>query len=338
MSFRNKALDLVELMKTRKRGVRRKDLEIRWSCAPATVRRVVQEAKVDFGLPIFFDASKGVYLCDAEKAIELPGLWFGDGELAALLGLTHWLDTQGSGILSDLLDPLRARIESMLKDRGIGLDDWRERVRLLPMASRPIQPELLISITKAVLGRKRLVLFYMGVHDPESTEREVSPQTLVRYRDNWLLDAFCHKQNALRSFALSRIKDARPLAEAAQEISRKELDRHFSEAYGIFGGRARYQAVLVFEGLAARLVESESWHPRQKLQALPGGKVRLEFPCADLRELVRDIMRYADEVTVERPEALRLALSQMIARAAQRKPDRTAKDKPPLPTRAGHME
>lgn len=338
MSPRSKTLDLIGLMRKRKRGLRRKDLELRWSCSAATVRRVVQEAKDEFGLPIFYDPSQGAYLCDTELAVELPGLWFGDEELAALLGLSHWLDAQASGILRDLLDPLRARIESMLHDREIRFADWRERIRFLPMAARAVQPGLLPPVARAVLDRKRLAFAYKGVHAAGYTQREVSPQALVRYRDNWLLDAFCHKQNALRSFALSRMKDARVLPQSASEIPRKELDRHFAEAYGIFAGRARYKASLVFEGLAARLVEGESWHPEQKLHALPGGKVRLEFPCGDLRELVRDLMRYADEVTVDGPERLRKDLADMVARAAARGLTPMRKAPEPLPKRADAAE
>lgn len=318
MSIRNKTLDFVKLVKARQGGLRRRDLEMRWSCSAATVRRVVQEAKDEFGLPVYYDASRGVYRCDPDKAVELPGLWFDDAELAALSGLTHWLDAQGSGVLRDLLDPLRDRMESMLRDRGIGMDAWRERIRFLPMAARPVPSGLLLPISKAVLDRTRLSFHYKGAHDGRYTEREVSPQSLVRYRDNWLLDAFCHTHNGLRSFVLSRMKEARALSQAALEIPRVELDRHFAESYGIFGGRARYRASLVFEGLASRLVEGERWHPKQKSQTLSDGRTRLEFPCGDLRELVRDLMRYADEVTVEGPERLRTDLAAMIDRAAAR--------------------
>ncbi len=315
----NKTLDLAHLMKTRVRGLCRRDLELRWNCSAATVRRVVQTAKMELGLPIFFNQSKGVYLCDSEKAVELPGLWFGSEELSGLISLSHWLDTLGSGVLREMLEPLRERLQDMLEQQGVRINAWRERIRFLPMGFRAVPEAVLMPIARAVLDRKRLTFAYKGVHDAAFAPREVSPQTLVRYRDNWLLDSYCHSHKGLRSFALSRMKDLHIQPSSARDIPRSELDAYFSDAYGIFSGKARYKAILVFEGLAARFAEKEQWHPKQKLRTLTDGKIRLEFPCGDVRELVRDIMRYADEVTVESPKALQDAFSEMVHKSAERR-------------------
>jgi proteasome accessory factor C len=319
MFIGERAFDLAALLKRRKSGVRRKELESLWTCSSATVHRVVKSAREGLGLPIRFDVSKHTYYLDPDQAVEMPGLWFGPEELSGLLSLSYWLDTQGSGILREMLDPLRDRLQSLLEQRGIRLAAWKERIRFLPMGSRLVPQDVLLPASRAVLERKRLAFAYRGVHDPAFAMREVSPQTLVRYRDNWFLDAYCHTRKGLRSFALSRMKGLRIEPGPAWDIPRPELDAHFSDAYGIFNGKARHKAALVFEGLAARFAETEQWHPRQRMRALEGGKVRLEFPCGDVRELVRDLMRYADEVEVEGPAELRTAFSEMVRRAASRR-------------------
>jgi proteasome accessory factor C len=319
MSLGENAFDLAALLKRRRGGIGRKDLEVRWDCSSATVRRVVKAAREGFGLPICYNTAKRSYSLDPEKALEVPGLWFGIEELSGLISLSHWLDTQGSGILREMLDPLRDRLQALLDQRNIHIEAWRERIRFLPMGTRAVPKEILLPVSRAVLERKRLVFAYRGVHDAAFVPREVSPQTLVRYRDNWLLDAYCHSHNGLRSFALSRMKNLRIGSSPARDIPRSELDAYFSDAYGIFSGKARHKAVLVFEGLAARFAETEQWHPKQRIQALPDGKVRLEFPCGDVRELVRDVMRYADEVVVESPKELQAAFSEMVRKSAERR-------------------
>lgn len=319
MAIGERVLDLATLLKRRKGGIGRKDLEIRWDCSPATVHRVVRSTREELGLPVFFDAAKRSYCLDPEKAVELPGLWFAAEELYGLISLSHWLDTLGSGILRELLEPIRDRLQRMLERHDIRIEAWRDRIRFLPMGSRPVPQDVLMPIARALLERRRLAFAYRGVRDSAFAAREISPQTLVRYRDNWLLDAYCHTHKGLRSFALSRMKDLRIQAATAQDIPRPELDAFFADAYGIFSGKARHKAVLVFEGLAARFAEMEQWHPKQKVQALAEGKVRLEFPCGDIRELVRDIMRYADEVTVQSPPALQDAFSEMVRKSAERR-------------------
>ena len=66
--------------------------------------------------------------------------------------------------------------------------------------------------SSALVQRKRLWLRYFKRSDRTESEREVSPQRLVHYRDNWYLDAWCHKRQALRTFGLDAIERSFRLA------------------------------------------------------------------------------------------------------------------------------
>src|SRR5690606_25885846 len=68
------------------------------------------------------------------------------------------------------------------------------------------------------------------------TRRLVSPQRLTHYRDNWYLDAWDHEREALRSFALDRIRQPRPGEARARDLPEAELDQHLASSYGIFSG------------------------------------------------------------------------------------------------------
>ncbi len=268
------------------------------------------------GIPVRYDGRH--YRLEEGKAIELPGFWLRTDELAALLGLSHWLDILASGVLAEHLAPIHTRMEEILQARGINPSIWKERIRLLPMHHRPHNPDILMAASHAVLLRKRTCFLYSGVKDTGSRKRDVSPQTLVRYRDNWYLDGFDHVTGKLRAFALSRMHDFEVQQKPAREISRTDLDGHFADAYGIFSGRGKRKAILVFEGLAAKLAGEERWHPKQKTRILPGGGFQLEFPCGNVLELARDVMRYANEVTVVEPEDLRLEVEAMVRKASER--------------------
>ncbi len=71
----------------------------------------------------------------------------------------------------------------------------------------------------------------------EAVEREISPQRLVHYRDNWYLDAWCHLRNDLRSFAVDAIRRAEILEQPAKNVSEKTLDDVLGAGYGIFSGQ-----------------------------------------------------------------------------------------------------
>jgi predicted DNA-binding transcriptional regulator YafY len=316
MSVTEQLQELLSMLKSRRTGVTRRDVERHLDCSPATARRHLNRLRDEHHYPVVYE--DGRYRLDGAVKVELPGVAFRPEELAALLGLVEWMEASGAGVLGDKLGPLRAQLESALADKGIPVREWRQRVRLLPQHYRRVDSDVLVTVVDAVLQRKRIILEYKGARDALHQERRLSPQRVVQYRHNWYVDAYDHGSRALRCFALSRARNVRVVAGEAREVPHEQLDAHFTEAYGIFGGRAKGKAVLVFEGEAARIVREEVWHPQQRVLELPGGHFRLEFPCGDVRELARDVMRFADEVTVESPPVLRAAVAEMVMRARNR--------------------
>jgi len=186
------------------------------------------------------------------------------------------------------------------------------------MNARALKPGVLRAVCEGLLEGRRLRIRH-GEKDKD-LERDVSPQKLVRYRDNWYLDAFCHKKEDLRHFGLSRIHSALVLKDAAKRIPASELRIHFAEAYGIFSGPAPYEAVLRFTGYAAYHVEGESWHPKEKKSRV-GESLLLRIPYGDSRELVQDILRWGDDVEVLEPKELRKEVGDKLKSAAGKYPD-----------------
>lgn len=88
----------------------------------------------------------------------------------------------------------------------------------------------------------------------------------------WYLDAWDDDKDALRSFAIDRIRRATVLPDTALDILEAQLDEHYASAYGIFGGKADKVAVLVFTAERARWVADERWHPQQEGRWLEDGR------------------------------------------------------------------
>jgi predicted DNA-binding transcriptional regulator YafY len=148
--------------------------------------------------------------------------------------------------------------------------------------------------------------------------RIVSPQRLAHYRDNWYLDAWCHSRQALRSFAVDRIRRVKVLDTPADNIPEIQLDAHFADGYGIFAGAAKHTAILRFTPQRARWVADERWHPQQQGRFLDDGAYELQIPYADSRELVMDILRHVPEVEVVAPEELRQEIRARLIAALER--------------------
>ena len=169
------------------------------------------------------------------------------------------------------------------------------------------------------MQRRRVWLRYFKRSDRSTSEREVSPQRLVSYRNTWYLDAWCHASDGLRRFALDAVQEARPLEAKARRVAVKELEAELDAGYGIYGSRgAKVQwATLRFSADAAQWVSHEEWHAAQRSRWLDDGRYELQVPYSDPTELAMDILRHGDRVEVVGDKALVASIAERLRRAAR---------------------
>lgn len=275
----------------------------------ATFKRDLEYLRDRMNASIVFDRSEGGYRFDKPNAgekIELPGLWFSEKEATALVLMQHLLDNldQG-GLISSHIDPLVEIIDGILGQSEVSAKELRKRIKVFGMSARKNSLENFEEVGNALLKRQRLQLEYYSKGKDETTSREVSPQRLIFYRDNWYLDGYCHLRKGLRSFALDGIRKAGLLIKKAEEVSEKELQENFSESYGIFSGKATQRAKLRFTPERARWVSGETWHGQQIGSFDKEGNYLLEFDYNQDPELVMEILKHGSNVEVLAPDALR---------------------------------
>jgi predicted DNA-binding transcriptional regulator YafY len=165
--------------------------------------------------------------------------------------------------------------------------------------------------------RKRVWLRYFKRSDRSTSEREVSPQRLVNYRNTWYLDAWCHASDGLRRFALDAVQEAKPLETKARNVAVKDLETELDAGYGIYSGTGTKVkwATLVFQADAAQWVAVEEWHAQQKGRWLSDGRYELQVPYADPTELAMDILRHGDSVEVKGDKSLVALIAQRLKNA-----------------------
>jgi predicted DNA-binding transcriptional regulator YafY len=309
-----------QLLKAR-RFVRTQDFLDELEVSRATFKRDLEYLRDRFHAPIVYDAEHEAYRFDdkvEDSAVwQLPGLWFTADELRALLTMDQLIAELEPGVLSELTQPLRKRLRDLLDAGDVKAGEIARRIRVLSMGARAIEPAHFRTLSTALLARKRLRLKHTRRADGDMLEREVSPQRLVHYRDNWYLDAFCHKRQALRTFAVDAIETASLLEKPAKEVSDESLDRHLKSGYGIFAGTDTQEAVLLFNPARARWVSRENWHPQQDGKLQIDGSYLLKLPYSREPELVMDILKYGADVEVLAPASLREAVATQLGNAGR---------------------
>ena len=232
----------------------------------ATLKRDLEYLRSRLGTPVEYDAQANAYRlarAGRETRHELPGLWFDESELYALL-MVHQLisELDTGGTLARHLQPLLERIRHLLG--GADAAGVMARVKIIGAARRPVPPRSFDLVAEALLLRRRLHLRYHTRGRGETGERDVSPQRLVHYRNTWYLDAWCHRANGLRRFALDAMEDAAVLPATAHDLPLEAVQAEMDAGYGIYAGGTRRWAT---DRKSTRLNSSHEWISRMPSSA-----------------------------------------------------------------------
>ena len=293
----------------------------------ATLKRDLEFLRSRMGAPIEYDRDVNGYRFGTDAGVggrqELPGLWFNESELHSLLTAQQLLaGLDSDGTLSRHLQPLLDRIHQLLGsgEGAAAAEKLLKRIKVVTALRRPVPSRFFERVSAALLQRRRLHLRYLTRGRGQVSERDVSPQRLVHYRNTWYLDAWCHRADALRRFALDAMEAAEVLEVRARDLAMKRVETEMDAGYGIYAGGQRQWAVLIFNPQAAQWASREEWHPEQQGQWLEGGAYEMRLPYVDSTELIMDVLRQGPEVCVVAPASLVQAVRDRLCAAAAQYP------------------
>lgn len=283
----------------------------------ATIKRDIEYMRDRLCAPIISDRSSHAYRLDmnaqhADRYV-LPGLWFSEAEILALLTLQHLISQlEPSNILEHHIKPLSKRLDTLLSYSDQPVEKIRERILITGLGKRSLKTSCFEQAGFALIHQKQASITYHGRSKGDVTQRIVSPQRLVYYRANWYLDAWCHLREELRSFAIDGIEKIKMLDAPCKEIPIFVIKQTLGTGYGIFSGPTVQWATLRFTPTRARWVANEYWHEQQQGEFDDMGYYLLQIPYSDHRELMMDILKYGADCEVIAPQELRLQIIEQI--------------------------
>ena len=144
-------------------------------------------------------------------------------------------------------------------------------------------------------------------------DREVEPYFLIFIEKAFYFVAYCLLRQEWRTFRTDRIIKAD--VTDRHFAARRDIDpvKYFENSWGVFSGDPVDIEVL-FKGKAARIVELGRHHPREKVTRIDESCVKYEVTVRGIEEIGRWLVGFGGEVTVIKPESLRL---EIIRRASE---------------------
>ena len=298
--------------------------------SPATLKRDLQYLRDRMDAPIVYQRDENVYRFatgtgrlggggGGASSHELPGVWFSEKELHALLTMHQLIaGLDDGGVLGRHLQPLLDKLHGMLGTSAVAAHALMRRVRIVHPAKRAVASRYFEEAVSAVLSRRRLFINYYTRSKRSESARVLSPQRLLHYRNTWYLDAWCHASEGLRRFALDAVRAARVMEEPARELPLEDVETELDQGYGVFSGVRVRWATLQFNADAAQWVAQEEWHPRQELCMQADGSLRMRLPYTEPTELVMDVLRHGANVQVLAPAELVEQIKRQVTQTLHR--------------------
>lgn len=306
--------DVHRLLKGRKTAMPLRELLDGLECSKATFFRIKRHMTDYLGAPIEYSRELGGYHYkqSAGEGYELPGVWFNEQELHALLLIKSL--AANFGVLKDLLAPIEQRFDELLGKNSVSAEQIQRHIRFLGVATRIVGNAIFMPVVSATLKQSRLHIVYQRRDSGERSSRQISPQRIINYRNNWYLDAWCHQRNALRTFSLECILETQASNEKYKSLPEQELNAYYQTSYGLFsGGKVDIATVRFCQSIAHRVAD-EQWHPDQRGKMLSSGEYEMEIPynLDSPDELIKDILAQGNSAEVIAPTSLRSIIHEAL--------------------------
>lgn len=268
-----------------------------------TAQRDIEFMRDRLGCPLVYDQTEKGYYYESET-FSLPLVYMSSSEFTSLAVARKLLQDLGGGISDEISGAIR-KITGVLQKHVAGIDDMDGIVSFHLVNYTPTPETTFSSVLEACAGRRTLTFDYSSPSRKGSVSRTVEPYHLFNYMGTWHLIAFCRLRNGIRDFRLNRIEHITMNDETFSAPQGFDFNRYFDSSFGLYKSGKRRNVVLKFGPDHARWVRDEVWHKDQKQRHLTDGSLELEFPVADFKEIIREIMRHGAGVEVLKPADLR---------------------------------
>ncbi len=289
------------------------DLAEKFEISHRQAAREIEFMRLFLGAPINYSAENNGYSYSDDN-FQFPGLWVSEEEIVSLVVARRLAAALPDRDLKKKFDLFLRKVSN---DMDLDLLRLEEKVSLKNVRYTRVDPSVFQAVLRALARGQQLAITYAPGYSGAAAQRRVDPLHLLVYMGNWHLVAWCHERRAVRDFLLSRMRAAEVLPAATSSPVRPgSIREKIEKRYGIFFDGPEQRVVLRFAPAGARLVRDQVWFPGQTVRERPDGSLLLEFPVADFREVMRDILPFGCDVEVLEPPELRRLLADTIGKMA----------------------
>ena len=286
-----------------------------WDFSRSTIGRYIEILKNDYDAPIEYDFQKnGYYYTD--PTFYLQRVMLNEGELLTLSTILPLLEQYKNTPLEESYRKLMSKLIEMLPD-SITVDSAliNNEVHFISDPITTLADGVFENVLKATKLHQTLNMEYKTARDSDYQNRLFDPYHIICQKGSWYLLGFSHHSNAIRLYAMPRMRNC-VITEKKFSIPKDfKLEDHIDIQMGAWGNSGeQFNIEIEFvKGLKTYVME-RTWHKDQIIRENPDGTVYLSFKTNQLGQTASWILSFAGGAKALNPPELR----EQIKKAAER--------------------
>jgi predicted DNA-binding transcriptional regulator YafY len=226
-------------------------------------------------------------------------------------------ETDRASLLREASTTLRAVMQPDALRRAepdIGALMEAEGIAMRPGPRPVIATGVLATLRRAILGMQLVVVRYAGSHVDQPATRILCPYGILYGGRGWLA-AHVEGLPEMRLWRLDRLVSADVLDRGFLRREDFSLPDYAAQSFGVFQEEP-FDVVLQFSPEVAEDAVRWQFHPSQRVSQDADGSVTVRFSAGSIQEMCWHLFTWGEEVTIVKPEALRVRLADLAATAA----------------------
>lgn len=295
-----------------------------WEVSAKTVQRDIDYLRDELDAPLAYDALKHGYYY-TEPSYSLPAISVSESDLFSVCVAETVLSQYRNTPLFKKLSSIFQRVRDSLPDKTSVNPAWlSERILVFPEPATRVNPAIWDTLAKAIRDSQRVRIRHESPRNKgtEVLDRTVDPYYLVSYKGEWYLSSFCHHRNSIRTFGVSRIREAAILDEPFTMMPGMTAKKMFGDQFGIVWKEDFHKVRIRFTAEVAPYIRERQWHPTQTIRDQRGGGLVLEFTTNHVNEVKDWVLSWGQNAIALGPavlvEKVKLSLKQASANYACR--------------------
>jgi len=223
--------------------------------------------------------------------------------------------------------PLRAGLESALGkiESGFGPRDrarygdliFTHLARLGPHKDYARHAGTLSAVSQACLDRRKVEVTYRATADDVAKAYRFHPYCLAWAAGELYTVGFSEFRKDIRTLRIDRISRISVTQEPFERPRDFDPEEYLLRGFGMYTEGEAEAVKIEFSGPAARTIREKEWHPTQRLEERPDGRVILKMMVQGLPEVARWVLYHAPQARVLEPPALRSLVAELAGRAGK---------------------